>query len=49
MGIPLQEAVSRTWTANQAREFGFGKAILVEEPIGSPGAYRKVLVKFVRE
>jgi hypothetical protein len=48
-GMPLHEAVSRTWTANRAREFGFGKAIVVDEPVGTPGDYTKVLVKFVRD
>jgi hypothetical protein len=48
-GITLQEAVTRTWTANRARAFGFSKAIICEEPVGTPGAYTKVLVKFVPE
>jgi hypothetical protein len=48
-GIPLHEAVSRTWTANRAREFGFGKAIVVEGRLGTQGSYTKVLVKFVRD
>ena len=48
-GVPLEEAVTRTWTANRTRAFGFGKAIIWEEPIGTPGAYTKVLVRFVRE
>ena len=35
--LPLPEAVTRTWTAHRARDFGFGKAIVHEEPIGVPG------------
>jgi hypothetical protein len=48
-GIPLSEAVTRAWTAHRARDFGFGKAIIHEEPIGVPGAYTKVVVRFVKE
>ena len=48
-GLPLPEAVTRTWTANCARDFGFGTAIIHEEPMGIPGAYTKVVVRFVKE
>ncbi len=48
-GIPLPEAVTRTWTAHRARDFGFGKAVVPEDPIGVPGAYTKVVVRFVKE
>ena len=48
-GIPLAEAVTRTWTAHRARDFGFGKAMIHGEPIGVPGAYTRVVVQFVPE
>ena len=48
-GIPLAEAVTRTWTAHRARDFGFGKAIIHGEPSGAPGAYTRVVVQFVKE
>jgi hypothetical protein len=47
-GIPLEEAVARTWTANRARDFGFGKATIVGEPVGMPGAYTNITVRFTR-
>lgn len=37
-GLSLTEAVTRTWTAHRARDFGFGKAMIHGEPIGVPGA-----------
>jgi hypothetical protein len=48
-GLPLTEAVTSTWTAHRARDFGFDKAIIHEEPIGVPGAYTKVVVRFLKE
>jgi hypothetical protein len=48
-GIPLAEAVTRTWTAHRARDFGFGKAVIRGEPLGIPGAYTRVVVQFVKE
>lgn len=48
-GIALAEAVTRTWTAHRARDFGFGKAIIHGEPLGAPGAYTRVVVQFVKE
>jgi hypothetical protein len=48
-GIHLAEAVTRTWTAHRARDFGFEKAIIHGEPIGVPGAFRRVVVRFVKE
>jgi hypothetical protein len=48
-GVPLAEAVTRTWTAYRARDFGFGMAVIHGGPIGAPGAYTKVVVRFVKE
>jgi hypothetical protein len=48
-GIPLEVAVTRTWSANRARAFGFNKAFVIGEPVGTPGAYTRLLVKFVRD
>jgi hypothetical protein len=48
-GVPLTEAMTSTWTAHRARDFGFGKAIIHEEPIGVSGVYTKVVVRFVTE
>jgi hypothetical protein len=39
----------RTWSANRARAFGFNKAFVIGEPVGTPGAYTRLLVKFVRD
>jgi hypothetical protein len=47
-GVPLEEAITRTWTANRAREFGFDNATIVGEPVGVPGAYTNITVKFTR-
>jgi hypothetical protein len=47
--IPLAEAVTRTWTAHRARDFGFNQAVIQGEPIGIPAAYTRVVVRFVKE
>ena len=45
-GVPIEEAVKQTWTANRARDAGFGNATLVNPPKGTPGAYTDVEVLF---
>jgi hypothetical protein len=45
-GVPLEEAIKQTWTANRARDAGFGNAKLVATPKGTPGAYTDVEVVF---
>lgn len=45
--LPLKEAVARTWTANRAREAGFGRATNITAK-GVPGAYTDVQVKFTK-
>jgi hypothetical protein len=44
-GVSLEEAVKQTWTANRAREAGFGVAT-VKKSVGSAGAYTDVEVLF---
>lgn len=44
-GMPLRDAISRTWTARQARQYGFGNATILETE-GAPGSYTKVHVRF---
>jgi hypothetical protein len=34
LGVPLTEAVTRTWTAHRARDFGFARAVIHGEPPG---------------
>ena len=48
-GVPLSEAVTRTWTAHRAKDFGFAKAVIHGDPVGIPGAYTKVVVQFMKE
>ena len=46
-GMPLEDAVSLTWTGKRARDFGFTKAVVFSSE-GTPGAYTNVAVKFTR-
>jgi hypothetical protein len=46
-GSSLAEAATRTWTANRARDFGFGRATIVKAE-GEPGAYTNIEVSFTR-
>jgi hypothetical protein len=46
-GLPLEEAVTRAWTANRARDLGFDRATIVKAE-GEPGAYTNVEVTFTR-
>ena len=46
-GVPLEEAVTHAWTANRARDFGFGKASIIKAE-GSPGVYTNIELKFTR-
>ncbi len=46
-GLPLEEAVTRAWTANRVRAFGFSKSTILKAE-GSPGAYTNLMVKFTR-
>jgi hypothetical protein len=41
-GVPLEEAVCRTWTATRAARWGFTRVTVVGTPEGSPGEYSKV-------
>jgi hypothetical protein len=45
--VVLEEAVTRAWTANRARDFGFGRATIVKAE-GEPGAFTNIEVKFTR-
>jgi hypothetical protein len=44
-GIPLEEAAAQTWSAEQARGFGFEK-VRILEAVGRPGNYTTVKVLF---
>jgi hypothetical protein len=44
-GLPLEEAVTRAWTANRARDFGFDNATVVKAE-GEPGVYTNIEVRF---
>jgi hypothetical protein len=46
-GLSLDEAVTRAWTANRARDFGFGRAAIVKAE-GEAGAYTNIEVKFTK-
>jgi hypothetical protein len=45
-GVPIEEAVTRTWTANRAREWGFVRVRLIRPPQGTPGQYTNIEVLF---
>jgi len=46
-GVSLEDAITQTWTANRAREAGFGRATLKKE-VGKPGEYTDLEVEFTR-
>jgi hypothetical protein len=46
-GVPLEIAVTRTWTARRAAEYGFTRAVVTELQ-GAPGAYRFIQVLFTK-
>jgi hypothetical protein len=41
-GLPLEEAVCRTWTATRAARWGFTKVTVVGVPAGVPGYFSKI-------
>ena len=46
-GVPLSEAVKRTWTAKQAKRHGYTEAIISEkETRGKPGEYSYIVITF---
>jgi hypothetical protein len=46
-GVPLSEAVKRTWTEKQAKRHGYTEAIISEkETRGKPGEYTHIVVNF---
>ncbi len=45
--IPLEIAVTKTWTARRAAEYGFTRAVVVETK-GAPGAYTFIQVLFTK-
>jgi len=45
-GMLIEEAVTKTWTAEQARAAGYPKATIVGKPVGTPGNYTEVQVLF---
>ncbi|QRK07789.1 hypothetical protein JQX13_48760 [Archangium violaceum] len=45
--VPLEIAVTKTWTARRAAEYGFIRAVVVEAK-GAPGAYSFVQVLFTK-
>ena len=47
-GVPLEVAITKTWTANRARDAGFGNATLVKPATGLPGAYTDIEVVFTK-
>lgn len=44
-GVPLEQAITRTWTAKRARDAGFGEATLIKAE-GNAGAYTDIVVQF---
>ncbi len=46
-GMPLPEAVTKTWTARQAQRHGFTQSEVVKE-VGEAGRYEAVVVEFRR-
>ena len=48
-GVPLEDAITQTWTANRARDYGFGVARIVESPkVDANGKYTQIIVEFLR-
>ncbi|HEX8438815.1 MAG TPA: hypothetical protein VF697_27150, partial [Archangium sp.] len=45
--VPLEVAVTKTWTARRAAEYGFTRAVVVEAK-GAPGAYSFIQVLFTK-
>ena len=45
-GVPLAEAVQRTWTARRAASFGFTQATVREAKKGPNGRFTSVVVAF---
>jgi len=45
-GMPLDEAVRKTWTATRAAKFGFTMARLLRQPEGTAGSYTAIDVLF---
>jgi hypothetical protein len=45
--VPLEIAVTKTWTARRAAEYGFTRAVVVEAK-GAPGAYSFIQVLFTK-
>jgi len=41
-GMPLEQAVCRTWTATRAARWGYTKVAVVGVPHGEPGRFSKV-------
>jgi hypothetical protein len=46
-GMPLEQAVSQTWTAGQAAKYGFSTPA-VQTAVGNPGNYSKIQVIFTK-
>ena len=46
-GVPLESAVTQTWTAQQAARYGFTTPS-VQVVVGEPGAYTKVETLFTK-
>lgn len=46
-GLSLDAAVARAWTANRARDFGFGRATILKAD-GETGAYTNIEVNFTK-
>ncbi len=46
-GMKLEKAITKTWTSEQAKLYGFSNVKLINEPKGTPGNYTKVEVLII--
>jgi hypothetical protein len=46
--MPVADAARQTWTGKRAREHGYTSVEIVCPPVGAPGAYTHVCVRFKR-
>ena len=41
-GVPLEDAIQHAWTVTRARKLGFLKVRLLQQPDGTPGAFKQI-------
>jgi hypothetical protein len=48
-GVPIEEAIKKTFTYREAMRFGFSRVRIEVPPTGKPGEYTRVQVLFERK